>query len=51
VAAALNKVTGRSLAATRIKGTWVMRKKTFREKLADSKDLPRVEPIPEGMRK
>ncbi len=25
------------------------KKKTFREKLADSKDLPRVEPIPEGM--
>jgi alkylated DNA nucleotide flippase Atl1 len=27
------------------------KKKTFREKLADSKDLPRVEPIPEGMSK
>jgi alkylated DNA nucleotide flippase Atl1 len=25
------------------------RKKTFREKLADDKDLPRIEPIPEGM--
>jgi len=25
------------------------KKKTFREKLADSKDLPRVEPIPKGM--
>jgi len=25
------------------------RKKTFREKLADDRDLPRIEPIPEGM--
>ena len=25
------------------------RKRTFREKLADDKDLPRVEPIPPGM--
>ena len=27
------------------------KKKTFREKLADNKDLPRVEPIPQGMSK
>ena len=27
------------------------RRKTFREKLADDKDLPRVEPIPPGMQK
>ena len=27
------------------------RKKTFREKLADAKDLPRVEVIPDGMRR
>ncbi len=25
------------------------RKRTFREKLAEAKDLPRIEPIPEGM--
>ena len=29
----------------------MVKKRTFREKLADSKDLPRVEPIPEGMSK
>jgi len=27
------------------------RRKTFRQKLTDDKDLPRVEPIPPGMRK